>query len=196
MRGRKPKTPAEHLRNGNPSGLTREELDARRPIPVAGAPVVPPRAPAYLKGYARKAYEIFIEDLAESGILDRADRTVVIAAALHVGRAVELGEIVNRYGVVYEKVTIVWSERLQRETESTELRSNPAVKEERSSWEAFRHLADHLGLSPVARTRLGSAGEQGRSLETLLKTDGVPDGGSAMEYDNVVQFGQRQGGTA
>ena len=60
-----------------------------------------PECPDHLRGNARRAFEIITEDLAASGIIDSADRTLIVAAAMHYGLAIDAQEALDKFGVMY-----------------------------------------------------------------------------------------------
>lgn len=189
-RGRKPKTPEQQLREGDP-GQKGPGAILREGTPASVGGLFPDElreAPEHLSELGKRAYMEFVDDLKEAGIIDRGDRGTIIAAANAVGRAVEAGEWVNEFGMLYCEVTLVWSERRQEEVECTKLKANPAVGMERQAWAEFRHLAEVLGLSPVGRTRLGRAGVQGRPIDTELNKRGA--GGAGDDEPLVEHSGE------
>ncbi len=158
MRGRPP-TPVEQRRFEGNRG--------KRPMPqpqlLGGRQV--PKTPPRLSPEQRRAWRILVADLAESGVLDHADAGVVEAAAVFWGRAREARELLN---------ALPLEDRLLSETRRGKA-SNPLLVVERNSWTEFRQVAEHLGLSPAARTRLGlSAAKRDTLARELEREIGTP----------------------
>lgn len=139
MRGRKP-APLEQRRiEGNPRQHALPD-----PVLIGGRGV--PATPQGLTPAMRAVWRLMIRDLAESGVLDRADAGMVEAAAVFLGRAREARKLLNTEGILA--------------VNSQGRVAHPAIAIERGSWTEFRQIAEHMGLSPAARARLGLSGHK------------------------------------
>lgn len=107
--------------------------------------------PPDLSDEALDVWESLCDDLESGGILDRADGAMIEGAAVLLGRVREARRVLNDQGLTYESAR----------TGAPTLR--PEFRVEREAWGAFRMFAEHLGLSPVARARLGLAGQAARA---------------------------------
>ncbi len=172
MRGRPPKPIEKHIKEGT---LTTRQK-AKTPTIIGGRKK--PTCPTHLKGSARAAYRLIINDLWDAGILDKADRTLIATAAMHYGAAIEAQEKVDKYGLMYQ-VT-----RGARDGSKgyKVIEPNPAVKILRDSLGEFRQCCDLLGIGPSARARLAHLGVKGKSptqeiagLSTAARLRAVPD---------------------
>lgn len=111
--------------------------------------------PAGLSKRAQTAWKAIVADLEAGGILDFADWPIVEAAAVAIGRAREARAMVNKEGLV------IPGQKGNRTR-------HPALGIELEAWKEVRQLADHIGLSPAGRERLGMAGVKGKPLEEEL----------------------------
>ena len=140
MKGRPPKPSEQKKREGNPG---KRSTDV---VLVAGREK--PRVPAGLNPAAKNVWRIIVADMWDSRILDRADRFIIEATSVAIARARQARKLVNKEGLTVRGATGA-------------IIQHPAIKIERESWNQFRQLAEHLGLSPVARARLGLAHVKG-----------------------------------
>ncbi|MBT9156695.1 MAG: hypothetical protein DDT37_01683 [Firmicutes bacterium] len=153
--GRPPKPPELHIRDGTLG--TRQR--AKTPLIVGGRRK--PACPRELTGHAKKAFRMVLDDLWGSGILDAADRTMIITAAMHYGQAMDAQEKINKVGVIYP---------VTRGAKGDQpgfiiLEANPAVKILREALTEYRHCSDILGIGPTARARLASMGVKSKTVE-------------------------------
>ncbi len=148
MRGRKPKPAEVRRREGNPG---------KRPIPapvlVAGRLV--PEPPDHFPEAARQAWDVIVPTLAKIGLLDGIDSLALEGLCVLVARAREARTILERDGLVAESARGA-------------LVAHPAIRIERDAWTAFLRFAEQYALTPVARTRLGLAELQRRTLADEL----------------------------
>ncbi|MHB8459004.1 MAG: phage terminase small subunit P27 family [Candidatus Limnocylindrales bacterium] len=108
--------------------------------------------PRDLTPAARGAWRSIVKDLGEAGILAHSDGAIIEAAATMWTRARQASESLDREGL-----TVVTPQGRV---------ANPLSRIERASWAEFRLLAEHLGLSPSARARLGLRTPDRRTLGT------------------------------
>ena len=148
MKGRKPK----------PVEVRRREGDSRKlpePVLVGGRPIDAPEPPEDLPDEARDAWGEVVPRLQEVGILDTVDRLALEAMCMQWARAKEAGRTIAREGV-----TALGSQG--------QIVEHPALASERSAHLTFLKFAEHYALTPIARTRLGLAELQRRSLATEM----------------------------
>lgn len=155
MRGRPPKPTEVH----RAEGTLRPDRHSRTPVVVAGRKPLRPRT-----GLPKDVAKCFRE-LAKLGeaIWDQADSPLVEAAATALARARAAAADIERNGI-----TITLTKVSRSGDEYEDVVPNPALRVERSAWDQFRHLADRLGIGPVARARMGNAGGQGRPAATEI----------------------------
>ncbi|MBT9156675.1 MAG: hypothetical protein DDT37_01663 [Firmicutes bacterium] len=151
--GRPPKPTELHIRDGTLG--TRQR--AKTPLIIGGRRK--PSCPKELTGHAKKAFRLLVGDLWDSGILDAADRTMIITAAMHYGVAMCAQEKIDRVGVAYPV------KRGAGENQYVSLEANPAVKMQRDSLMEYRHCCDILGIGPTARARLAGMGVKSKTVE-------------------------------
>ncbi len=166
MRGRKPKPLEQAAREGNPRKKAKADLE---PIVMAGRGRPP--TPAYLNPRAKRLWGAIVRDMERGNVLDKADAGMIEGAAVMWARAIEAGLDIDKRGTVYDVV------RVGRDgTEWTAREVNPNVRIERDCRAQFARLAEMLGLSPVARARLGIATRRpGRTLDEELADLTDPD---------------------
>ncbi|MBT9161008.1 MAG: hypothetical protein DDT26_02305 [Dehalococcoidia bacterium] len=153
--GRPPKPTELHIRDGTLG--TRQR--AKTPLIIGGKRK--PACPKELTGHARKAFRALLSDLWDSGILDAADRTMVVTAAMHYGLAMDAQEKVQELGAVYP----VTRSAKGKQSGQVVLEANPAVKILREALLAYRQCCDILGIGPTARARLAGMGVKSRTVE-------------------------------
>ena len=160
MRGRKPIPIDVRRRTGDYRGHAPRQaaLGAGR----LGSADPMPRRPSNLSAHQARAWRELVTVLRKMSILDRADAAMVEAAAIFLGRAREARDALAQPGV----------ELLTRSARG--FTTNPLLVIERESLSQFRQLAEHLGLSPMARTRL--PGSSGRTMEDEINAVLGPSG--------------------
>jgi P27 family predicted phage terminase small subunit len=139
-----------------------------------------PSCPEHLSGSARAAWSMLIADLWDAGVLDSSDNSLVVAAAVHYGRAIDAGLDINRRGLYIEEEVGGYNGSEVR-IKST---PNPSVAMERASLAEYRQLCDKLGIGPGARAALASLGFKGKRPAQVL-----PGVGSAPVKLRVVNSG-------
>jgi P27 family predicted phage terminase small subunit len=152
MRGRKPKPIEQRIAEGNPG---------RRPLPQ---PVHVDKAnldemlepPEDLDPAAKEFWTFAVEKLTSIGVLDRVDQPALEMLATAYARVGHARDAITKYG------------HFTRGS-SGQIKEHPAVKLERESVQTFLKLAEQFALTPVARTRLGLAQMQGRSMAAEME---------------------------
>ncbi|MBT9134586.1 MAG: hypothetical protein DDT38_01325 [Firmicutes bacterium] len=102
-----------------------------------------------------------IGDLWNSGILDAADRVMVVAAAMHYGLAMDAREKIDKYGLIYP----VTRGAKDGQPGHTVIEANPAVGILRESLTELRQCCDSLGIGPSSRARLAGLGVKSKAIE-------------------------------
>jgi P27 family predicted phage terminase small subunit len=113
-----------------------------------------PVCPKHLKGNARTAYRMLMNDLWEGRILDASDRTLLATAAMHYGAAMTAQEAIDKVGAIYPVTRGARDGSLGYKV----VEANPAVRILRDSLAEFRQCCDLLGVGPSARARLANMG--------------------------------------
>ena len=133
MKGRKPKPAEVKLKAGNPG---------KRPLEttVIGGRKIP-KMPAGLPKPAQTLWRNTIEIMSEAGVLDQVDGPIVESFVMTMHRMREARKVIEREGMFIEG---------QRGPTK-----HPAVAVERDCQIEVRQLADHLGIGPSGRARLG-----------------------------------------
>lgn len=152
MRGRKPK-PVEIRELEGGSTVSHRPLP--QPVLVQGRPLEPLAPPERLTEAQAAIWNDVVDTLFEAGILDRADGFMLEALVVNVDRAREASRMIEEYGAVAVTAKGVPC-------------VSPWIRIERDAWNTVAKVAEHFGLTPLARTRLGLAVLQGRSLQAEL----------------------------
>ena len=148
MRGRKPKPVEQRRAEGNPG---------KRPLP---APVLIegrsyPTPPDGAGDRYLAVWNRIVPKLWEVGLLDGIDALALDAICTTVDRAYAAREMLEKDGLV---VAGAMGGAV----------AHPAVKIEKDAWAEARRWFEHYGLTPLARTRLGLAELQRKSLAREL----------------------------
>ena len=160
--GRPPKPFEVHRAEG-----TLRPYHAHTPLLVGGRGR--PRCPKYLAGTARDIFKLIVSDLWQGNILDKADRTLIVTAALHLATAFEAQAAVDKLGPVYQVTRGAYNGSPGYKV----LEANPAVKIVRESLAEYRQCCDLLGIGPAARARLANMGVRGLTPLQALPGVGV-----------------------
>lgn len=147
MVGRKPKPIEQRIAEGNPGRrplpqpvhLDQERLDELREPPEG----LDPRA--------KEFWTFAVDKLLGAGVLDRVDAPTLEMLATAYARVCHARDAIKKYGHFVRRP-------------DGQVREHPAVKLERESITLYLKLAEQFALTPVARTRLGLAQMQGRSM--------------------------------
>lgn len=159
MKGNPPTPVEKRVREGNPQ---------RRPIPepllVSGRPDDPNelQPPEDMPESGKQAWREIVPQLVQVGLVDRVDRLALEAMCTQWARFKQAGRVVNAQGHLVRGVS--------------GLREHPSLKTERDAASAFFRIAEHYGLTPIARTRLGLAELHRRQLKSEFEQAlGMPD---------------------
>lgn len=146
MKGRKPTSAEQRRREGD-----RSHRPATDPVLIGGRlrDDEEPRVPPNLSRHMRAVWRTVIDDMREGGILDRADLVTVEAFAVALGRAREIRAFLK----TLQTTENPYGHLLADAARGTQ--AHPLLAHERNSLTEARQIGEHLGLSPVARTRLG-----------------------------------------
>lgn len=158
--GRKPKPVEQRVAEGNPG---------HRPLPdvvkLPGAYVTEQtfaEPPDHLPDSAKTWWLKAVPVLRQAGVLETVDEAALEMMAVQYARMRQAGRIVDRDGPVARGST-------------GQFKEHPMLETERKAMGAFLRLAEQFALTPVARTRLGLAALQARTLhEELNKGLGEP----------------------
>ena len=123
---------------------------SKRPLPtartVAGRPRSAPDAPHGFTEFQREAWHEVVADLRAGELFDSADRYAVETFCVLLGRFRELRSLINdREGL----------DRYLAETTRGTWTANTLVTQERETARELRLMAGELGLTAIARTKLG-----------------------------------------
>jgi P27 family predicted phage terminase small subunit len=149
IKGRKPKPVEVRRREGNPRKHAMPE-----PLQVGGR-VAELEPPEDLPEDGKDVWKQIVPRLAEVGVLDQVDTYAVEAMCTQWARAKQAGRIIAQQG----HVTI---------GSTGQLVEHPALQTERNAFQQFLRFAEHYALTPVARTRLGLAELERKSLASTM----------------------------
>lgn len=171
MRGRKPKTTARQIAEGDPrkhgANKLQEKL-AAEPMPTRGLP----RCPSHLRGRARKAWKFWAEELADMKLDNRPDAMMLEGACVNYARAVDADLMIARQGITVTESIINDDD----EVIVLRVKKHPAVEVSNAAWRQLRAFCSEFGLSPVSRTRLAIEKKEqpGESLASILSQPREP----------------------
>ena len=173
MNGRRPKPLALAEQEGDTRKIGANKLRAK----LAAEPKARrglPGCPLYLKGRARKAYDLWRHELAAMGLDHLPDGQMLEGAAAAYETAVYCYELVEKHGRLLPKQVGIDKPnaegKILRELVTVGLIPNPAVAMGENAWALMRGFCAEFGLSPVSRTRLAAREPEapGQSLAALL----------------------------
>lgn len=152
MKGRKPKPIEERIRDGNQSHRPLPEplLIAGRPLPGELA-----RPPRHLPKEGRDYWRETVARLVDIGMIDRVDRPALEMLATAYARWRQAGKL------------LMTADLLELGARG-QLKQNPAIRIERDAATVYMRIAEHFGVTPIARSRLGLAEVHRRSLEAEM----------------------------
>jgi len=142
MKGRKPKPTLLKMLDGNPG---KRPLNPREPIALQGLPL----PPDWLDAEAKAEWERVIPDLAEMGVLSRADRPALAAYCTAWSRWVEAEAMVKRFGMIVKS------------PEKGFPMKSPYLSIADQALETMRKLLVEFGLTPSSRSRIRTGGADG-----------------------------------
>lgn len=168
MRGRKPKSAAQKVADGDTRKVGVHKLEAQ----IAAEPKTTrglPKCPVHLRGRARAAWNLWAEELFVMNQDRRPDGMMLEGACVGYERAVLADLIIAKEGLIITESKI--------DDESGEVivlkrKNHPAIAISRASWNQVRAFCSEFGLSPVSRTRLAveKRDDGAADLATLLST--------------------------
>jgi P27 family predicted phage terminase small subunit len=150
MTGRKPKTAARQMAEGDPSkrGINKlKEKAAAEPQATHGLP----ECPRHLKGRARASWRFWATELEDMGLDRRPDAQMLEGACVNYSRAVEADLIAEKDGLMVEEAVI---DPESGERTVLKIKAHPAIAVSNAAWRQVRAFCSEFGLSPVSRTRL------------------------------------------
>lgn len=150
MRGRKPKTAAQQIAEGDPSKRGVHKLDARQeaePKATRGFPA----PPQHLKGLARKAWRFWSQELEAMNLDARPDAMMLEGACVSYGTYVKMHELIEAQGELVAR-----KERNPQtgQLEVVDVRAHPGLAIRDRALTLMRSFCSEFGLSPVSRARL------------------------------------------
>ena len=151
MKGRKPKPTLLTMLDGNPG---KRPLNEHEPITLQGVPA----APEWLDDEAKAEWERIIPDLAEMGVLSRADRPALTAYCTAWSRWVEAEGMVRKFGMIVKS------------PEKGFPMKSPYLSIADQALETMRKLLVEFGLTPSSRSRIRtlSAADAGDEFDQFL----------------------------
>jgi P27 family predicted phage terminase small subunit len=160
VRGRPPKPREQRVLEGNPGKRPLPE-----PVVLGGRPdlkeMIEP--PSHLHPDAKDFWKDSVVRLVEVGILDRVDTPALEQLATQYARIRAAQRVIDEAGYFARGST-------------GQIKEHPALKIEERATNLFLKLAEHYGLTAIARTRLGLAELHRRSLaQELTEGLGVPE---------------------
>ena len=160
MKGRKPKSVAAQIAEGDPSKRGVNKLQARagaEPKATRGLPA----CPKHLKGIARKAWNFWREELGSMQLDARPDAMMLEGCCVSYAPFVELHELIETQGKL-----VAQKERNPQtgQMEIVDVRPHPGLHIRDRALMQMRAFCSEFGLSPVSRTWL-----------TIDKGDKLPD---------------------
>jgi P27 family predicted phage terminase small subunit len=148
---------------------------SKRPLPepmlVAGRPDHElDNPPDDLPADGREFWTLTVRRLVDVGMLDLVDETALRMLATQYARWRQAGRVIAEVGH-FARGSI------------GQIREHPAVKIEREAHNLYLKTAEHFGLTPMARTRLGLAELHRRSLHAEM--DRALDAGPVVDGEVV-----------
>ncbi len=150
MRGRKPKTVAHKLAEGDTRKVGAHKLAAQ----IAAEPKAArglPECPSHLQGRARAAWEFWSQELAAMNLDRRPDAMMLEGACVAYETAVYAQEQIQKHGRLFIKRAV---DPKTGELTVIDVRTNPIVSIGDKAWSQLRAFCSEFGFSPVARARL------------------------------------------
>jgi P27 family predicted phage terminase small subunit len=150
LRGRKPKTAARQIAEGDPSRRGVHKLDAKleaEPQATRGLP----ECPKHLKGVARKSWRFWAEELERMSLDCRPDAMMLEACCVSYQTYVEMYELIEQQGKLVAR-----KERNPQtgQLEVVDVRPHPGLAIRDRALALMRSFCSEFGLSPVSRARL------------------------------------------
>jgi P27 family predicted phage terminase small subunit len=153
VRGAKPKPVEQKIIEGNPGQRELPEI-----LLIGGRPDQEEMSepPEFLPRDAKDFWRDAVQKLYATGMLDLVDRAALEMLAV-------------TYARWRQAVRVIAADGHFAMAPGGNLRVHPAIKIEREASQSFFRMAEHYGLTPVARTRLGMAELHRRSLANEIQ---------------------------
>lgn len=150
MTGRKPKTAAQQIAEGDPRKRGPHKLqDMLNAEPPATKGL--PSCPDHLHDLAREAWEFWSEELGKMDLDCRCDAPMLAGACWNYHRAIQAELQLDQEGMTVAES--VWDEK-SGEKIVLKIKSHPANSIRARAWALVARFCSEFGLSPVSRTRL------------------------------------------
>jgi P27 family predicted phage terminase small subunit len=152
MKGRKPTPTMLKVLSGNPG---KRPLNEREPLAAQGLPEMP----AWLDGEALAEWGRITVDLADMGLLSKADRPALAAYCTAWSRWVDAEAQVKKYGAVVKSPDKGFPMK------------SPYLSIAEQSLETMRKLMVEFGLTPSSRSRIRvpAGGDEADELDRFLE---------------------------
>jgi P27 family predicted phage terminase small subunit len=173
-RGRKPKPAVVRRKDGNP-GKRPIVDEARIGAEITSTNV--PEPPAHLPAEAAVVWREIVPEVAEVGLARTIDLPVLESLCVHVAIARKALDMISANGVLDV-------DGLVAVTEKGVPVVSPWHRIYRDSWRDALSIAEHYGLTPISRTRLGIAAMTAKSLADELRE--ALDGPDVIEAEAEV----------
>lgn len=161
--GRKPKPTHLKLIEGNPG---KRPLNKKEPKPKAGAPL----APKWLSAPAREEWDRLVPELEKTDppLIAKVDLGAFASYCESWAIFIAASQDIKARGFLIEVEKQRFSRAGELLAEWTELVPNASVRIQRDAADKIRQFAAEFGLTPSARTRLGSKDDDGDGDEDLF----------------------------
>lgn len=175
MAGRRPKPLAMHKLNGNPSMLSKAELEGRdNPQPESGIPEMPKGMPAL----ARREWRRITRELLAIGLLSMADGKALMGYCVAYAYWQEADKLIHKYGQV---IQTSFQDAQTGETIIGDLKANPACGLADKWLARMKSFLTEFGLTPASRRNLkvtkapaNDPGEDFMNRRKLTGTSSIP----------------------
>lgn len=170
--GRPPKSTEQH----NREGTIKRTRQASTPLTIGGRKK--PTPPTYLSKDAKRFFRQYVNELWEGNVLDKADRAMVLLAAIDTELIAGAYADVELRGRTVKQIRGGYNGSEEREVEE----ANPNVAILDRAIARLRQTLRELGIGPSARASLNNAGVGGRTPATTIPAlaafalKAVPDG--------------------
>lgn len=150
--GRPPKSIEQH----RAEGTLRRDRQATTPLVVGGRKK--PTPPSYLSKEAKRYFRQYVNELWDGNVLDKADRSMILLAAIDTELVALAYTDVEQRGRTIVQIRGGYNGSEEREVEE----SNPNVAILANTIARLRQTLRELGIGPSARASLRNAGAEGR----------------------------------
>lgn len=147
MRGRKPRTAARQIAEGDPSKRGVHKLDQKLESEPKAARGLPP-CPKHLKGLAKKAWRFCVAELEGMNLDCRPDAMMLEGACMAYQTAIDMYVLIEQQGKLVAK-----KERnpTTGQLEVVDVRAHPGLAVRDRALALMRSFCSEFGLSPVSR---------------------------------------------